>query len=73
MVYSNVALQMDRVYCSKDEEEEEDRGLELSQGDLEERIRTVYPAKSWGLGICELLFRFGNFSSYRPSGVDQNP
>ena len=45
-VDSNFRLQMDRVYYSEDEdeEEEEDRGLERSQGDLEERIRAVCPA-----------------------------
>lgn len=56
----NVVLQMDRVYCSKDEEEEEDGGLERPQGDLEERIRTICPAKPWRLGICELSSHSGN-------------
>lgn len=50
--------QMDRVYCAKGEEEEKDRGLERSQGNLEERIRAVCPANSWRLGICELFFSF---------------
>lgn len=53
---SNPVLQMDRIYCSEDEEEEEEGGLERSQGDLEEHVRAIYPTSSWGLGICKLLF-----------------
>ena len=75
VMYSHSWLQMDRVYSSKDEDEEEEevRGLERSQRDLEERIRPVYPSKSRGLGICEPLFRPGNLSPYRMSDTDQDP
>ena len=63
-VYPDRWLQMDRVYCSKDEDEEkeEDRRLGRSQGDLEECVRAVCPANSWRLGIRELLFCSVNFS-----------
>ena len=54
---SNIGPQMDGIYCSKGEEEEEDRGLQRPQGDLEECIRTLCPANLWRLGICELLPR----------------
>ena len=37
-VSPHVRPQMDRVYCSKDEEEEEETRLEGTQGDLEERV-----------------------------------
>jgi len=54
MVDSDVGLQMDRVYFSKDEEEEEEGGLERPQGGMEERIRALCSAKSRRLGIREL-------------------
>ena len=72
-VYSDRWLQMDRVYCSKGEEEEEDRGLERSQGDLEERVRAVCPTNAWGLGMRKLLFYSGNSSPHITSDTDQDP
>jgi len=61
MVDSDGALQMDRVYCSKDEEEEEERGLQRSQGGVEKCIRALCSAEPRRLGICELSSRSGNF------------
>ena len=76
-VSSNLGPQMDRIYCPEDEEEEEDGGLELSQGDLEERVRTVCPANPWRPGICELLSYFGapdlTYHSAQTKTLDHRP
>jgi hypothetical protein len=76
-VYSNLGPQMDRIYRPEDEEEEEDRGLERSQGDLEERVRTICPANSWRLGICELLSYSGapdlTYRSAQTKTLDHRP